>query len=117
MSLVFDLASGYNDINKFKRRMIMKQQLTSDECNLLIECVDAWKSSDVMAGLMTGMLMMGLSREDSEEKRHKQFDDATKKGQEESRSKEERAVLLKAKLIHLRDQLSIEEVSGELNRA
>ena len=84
--------------------------LTIDEIELLMEGIDEWiKKPDHDIFLQEVMAVsMGRSPEEGKERLDKIFADEDKR-KVDMKLREERAILLKAKLIMLRDKVMIEE--------
>lgn len=85
--------------------------LTSDEINLLIEALETWESEGgIEAALIATLMTRDKPEREAEafiEERHREF-----KGQQ--RLKKERSIMLKAKLLQLRDKAEVEELVEEL---
>lgn len=93
--------------------------LTLEECEILIDALDAWEQKegrDAMATSILSMTFAGMGCE-TKEQRQEALEKATKdakKEQEEiskrQRTKREKSILLKAKLLVLRDARGIDSI-------
>lgn len=94
--------------------------LTIQEINQLLEAIDAWEKEPMRNGFTDGMLgamLNGLGpKEGSQEERAEKFERETKQRIErstiEERVRKESAILLKAKLITMRNELTAEMSSA-----
>ena len=89
--------------------------LTEKDVDDLLEAVEAWKHKDA-AGDLVGMIMIGAlckSPEEGAEMKRKmdEKEDRTNK----QRRRNERAIMLMAKLIQLRDGIQAEEVASKIS--
>lgn len=85
--------------------------LTVTEIDTLMEALDAWESKDMGDTLMTGMLSMALlSKEDAKAEMEKEMAEA----REKTRRKKETSILLKAKLIGMKDGATVSEACNML---
>ena len=84
--------------------------LTLDEIELLMEGIDEWIKKPDNDILLKGVIAisMGRSEQEGKERLDKLFVEEDKK-KIETKLRQERAILLKAKLIMLRDKIIIEE--------
>ena len=95
----------------------MNDELTVAEINTLIEAVDAWTSSSKRDSLMAGLFMGALicngdpSRAEEGKAVAKKF---TEGEDEKQKSREDQAILLKAKLIAMRDKAEAREFAKSL---
>lgn len=95
--------------------------LTLEDCEILIEALSAWEtqeSRNAMLGNIMGMTFAGIGKETQEE-REKALADATTKAKQEQdniqlqeKSKREQSILLKAKLIHIRDIAGVDSLTN-----
>lgn len=86
--------------------------LTREDIEVLMEAVEAWEVKDA-AGEMMGDLMVGLlSRRNPDEKDAFEKDMLRQKTEraDKQRIRKERGVILRAKLIEIRDAMSIDKV-------
>ena len=86
----------------------MMSELTYDDYNFLLEALDAKQSSLMMSGVAMGLVgaMLSDDSDEAKERLHSSVDDA----EVESKAIEERVIMLKAKLITIRDQLMIKNL-------
>ena len=83
-------------------------ELDLNDIETLIDAVSAWQSKDSMTNMMTTMLTAAFVPEDKKAE-FKAKDDAEKEEREaKARVTGERAVLLKAKLIGMKDKIIAE---------
>ena len=83
--------------------------LNYDELNILVEAIDKWSKPDIASDLLYGML---ASNPENKEESAKKTADTMKKTIDAAKDNERQAVLIKAKLYQLIDQL--EDTKGEL---
>jgi len=84
--------------------------LQADEINILLEAMDSWSRQDVKDELLFSMITAGLSRTENEAKQGiEQAHLRIEQGKDARRLKEERATLIKAKLIKMRDLAEVQE--------
>jgi hypothetical protein len=96
----------------------MQTGFTSDEIDILMEAVTEWttasKTGSMLAGLFMGAMVCG-----GDKKRAGEGKDAVKRmmdGEDEKQKmREEQAILLKAKLIQMRDQVIVSEISKQIS--
>lgn len=86
-----------------------------DEINILLEALNDWVASVVrknaMGSLLTAMLIgVHMEGKDKENFKEQMLEDADK-AKQETESREERAILLKAKLIRMRQELMAKEAA------
>lgn len=87
-------------------------KLTREEIELMNQALESWVGQPAMSSLLAGMVCAGLrgpgfSKEDAEKAAKEAADEADAK----VRARRERAILLQAKLIQMRDSAEIEEVT------
>lgn len=87
-----------------------EKSLTADDLNVLIEAVEAWESKDFASEMMGDMVEAMLIGKDPEsraeyEAKSKQRKDDYKRNQ---RQRKDRSILLRAKLIQLRDAMDVD---------
>lgn len=83
-------------------------ELTIEDIDVLIEAVEKWETADASDDLMFGMMgiMLAGSKENADKiLKEQEVDRANSK--EKRQVKKERAVLLKAKLIQMKDAMII----------
>jgi hypothetical protein len=88
-------------------------ELTSDDINLLIEATEAWENKD-QAGEMLSDLFAGMLSERTPEARQKiEAETALRKGKNmaTTRTRKERSVVLRAKLISIRDSMIADKMT------
>lgn len=76
--------------------------LTYEDYNFLLEALEAKRKEAGQDGMMSGMLGMMFSK--GEEEAQSQFETKMDEAKEKGKLIEERVILLKAKLITMRDQ-------------
>lgn len=83
--------------------------LAGSEIELLMEALDAWEREPTGTRLMVGMLSMGLaSSEEQAEAAKQRCLEGMDEGATEVKGRKERVILLKAKLIGMRDAVEID---------
>lgn len=98
----------------------MENELTVAEINTLIEAVDAWTSASrhgsLLAGLFMGSLIAkaGGGSEESLGEAKSAVDKFTEGEKEKEQAREEQAIILKAKLIALRDKAEAREFASSV---
>lgn len=82
------------------------EDLNLEDVNLLIEAIGSWESSPTTTGMMGDLIGMSLapSKEKAEEFLEERKEREADKAEERQRRKE-RAILLQAKLIYLKDHI------------
>jgi transcriptional regulator of met regulon len=91
------------------------EDFTRDEIENLLEALDSWVQSLTSNSLLIAMLGMGLSKdEESAKKRMDDFANDTDKRQQEVKTRSEQAILLKAKLLKMRDAVEAQEFVGSI---
>lgn len=94
----------------------MDSELTAEDIDILIDSIDAWMHKENTSNLMVMMLDAAFippeKRNNPEymEKRNQEREQQMIKQSKDIKIKSERGVLLKAKLIQLRDKIQITEV-------
>jgi hypothetical protein len=88
------------------------EKLTNEEIYLLMESLDALQSKSVTDGLFGSMLSLAFIQDKDEAK--KEMDITMKKAQAEADAIKERLILMKAKLIGMRDRNIVNEASNFL---
>jgi hypothetical protein len=96
-------------------RRIEMENLTISEINTLIEALDAWttasKTSSMLAGIMFGAMVAGASGDTSDAK--KLMDKMNDGEDEKQKMREEIAIVLKSKLLRIRDRIEAGSVQVE----
>jgi hypothetical protein len=89
------------------------EKLTNNDIDVLLKSLDAYKSQASHNGLMSVMLMAALSKKDENDpdKFKREADQTMEEATSKSEQLEEVVILLKAKLILMRDRSIIEEAS------
>ena len=89
--------------------------LTTAEIDVLIEALDDWESRGLM-GVMMGSLLTGLVEKDkTKEDRARAVDEEMAQFQREKKGRKEQSILLKAKLISLKNKLDANSLTGNIN--
>jgi hypothetical protein len=84
--------------------------LTVDDINLLMEAVNAWEQKDTKDLMVTSVLSMMLCKNEQQAKSMLEEHKLEQKKLDESKQiRQERAILIKAKLIQLRDKLEVND--------
>lgn len=88
-------------------------ELTRQDVDILIEAVDAWISKDFGVTVVTDVMEMVLSGQATEEQKVVMKEQKAKRAAEvtaKRKQREERAIVLKAKLLKLRDSITVEHL-------
>lgn len=89
--------------------------LTREDIDVLIEATEAWESKDaageLMGDLLQGMLSRGDEKTLAEMKQRKM--EETRKREQEKKLRKERSIILRAKLISLRDSMDADSLLKE----
>ena len=88
-------------------------ELTKQDADVLIEAVDAWVSKDMGALLMTDMMDAMLSKEEDKAAMEARRENRNAESNKNRKRREERAIVLKAKLLKLRDSITAETTLAE----
>lgn len=90
----------------------MFEILTADDCSRLIEAVTEWESAIHRNAMLKSFFTIGTTKDEStlESRVNNIMGDAV----ERDKIRTEQAILLKAKLLQLRDKLLAEEAAREL---
>lgn len=89
---------------------------TTDDMNVLLEAMEAWESKDMAVEIMGEMLAGVMTdRRDPIAKAQLEAERAErqKKSSEARQHRKERSVLLRAKLIQMRDAMSVADMVAE----
>jgi hypothetical protein len=89
-------------------------KLSNDEIVLLMEALDALQGKAITDGLFSSLLVSAFT--DDKEKAKNEMDSMMSKAQAESEIVKEKVILLKAKLIGMKDRNTIDEASEFLKR-
>jgi len=97
----------------------MDIQFTKQDLDVLFDAVETWEKEDkgpgIMGHILTGML--GDKSPEAAAKMQAEMDIKQKKADDERRQRKERGVMLRAKLIALRDQVYasdfVDSIQGE----
>ena len=92
----------------------MSNKLNNDDIETLMEALDALESKHMRDGLMGSMFSMMLSKD--KEEAHREADKEMAKAKAMTDSIRDKVILLKAKLIGLKDQETVNEVSEFLRQ-
>lgn len=87
---------------------VLLDEITEQEVNVLIEAVDAWVDKDFGHSIMTDMITMMLSdgaSPEAKEKIKRTKEDERNKAKQEKTLRKEQAIMLKAKLLKIRDKI------------
>lgn len=88
-------------------------ELTRNELDILIESVDHWVEKDMVGGLLDGLLLSMIGKDAPEQSRRQMEMDRSAKEEErkaQKRLRKEQAIILKAKLLSIRDGIEAEEL-------
>ena len=86
-------------------------ELSRQDVSVLLEALDAWEVKDANGRMMGSLLGAMLSRNDEERAKMKEMEDRENKKMEESmRIRKERAIILKAKLLQMRDGIEVDSL-------
>lgn len=89
----------------------------SNEIDILMEALDAWESKDSMSDLLVTMLGAGMAKDEASRDSYlEERQIEMEKRKLEQRTRKEQAILIKAKLIQMRDRADIEELDMEVIR-
>jgi len=96
------------------------EQLTVSEINTIIEALDAWttssRTSSMLGGLIFGALLSRGEEGEGAEKGAEIVKKMTEGEEDKQKQREEIAILLKAKLIKLRDVVEAQEFASTLEK-
>ena len=89
----------------------MKTDFTRQDLDVLFEAVESWEKEDHGPGFMGHMLtgMLGDKSPEAAAKLEAEMDQRQKEADAKKRKRKERGVMLRAKLITLRDQVDASE--------
>ena len=88
-------------------------ELSRQDYDVLIEAVESWEQKDFGKALMGGILDSMMSKAmpaDIREKHKRDRDEERRKGELAAKVRKERSVMLRAKLIGLRDAIDAEKL-------
>lgn len=85
---------------------------TIEEIEIFMEALDAWENS-AAAGAFFGSMLASVAAPDKEFAQ-REIDRQLAEAKEDKKSKKEKAILLKAKLINLKDQIATSEAADFL---
>lgn len=88
------------------------KMFTEQEFELLMSALDALEKQPMGDALSLSMLTVGLSKD--KESAREDFERILKEGREKSRSQEESIILIKAKLIQMRDKSVVDAMKSHL---
>ena len=89
-------------------------KLTNDEINMLMDSLDALQSKSMMDGMFVGLIGSSFASDKDQAKR--EMEATMKEAQEKSDAIRDRVILLKAKLINMKDRNIVSEASDFLRR-
>ncbi len=89
--------------------------LTNKEVDVLIDALTAWESKDLAGDLMSSLFTSILTKDDPESKAKMEAKEEERrlKSERETRERKEQSMLLKAKLIQIK-QANLVEETGKL---
>lgn len=91
-------------------------QLTNQDVNTLIEALDAWEQSGFAGQLMGDMFAGMLCKDESAmEKMKAERERSNAEYERKVRAKKERSIILKAKLLQLRDSIEVDSLLEHSN--
>lgn len=94
-------------------------KITHEECDILLEALDVWELSESKDGLFGQTMKMmfaespGMSEEERKESIHEEAEVAMREQdeiKERTKIKKEKTIMIKAKLLSLRDSLGIDSL-------
>lgn len=89
-------------------------ELTRQDLDVLIEAVEAWESKDLAGDMMESMLTSMMCKSEQDVEKHKsEFEKRQEKRESARRVRKERSVVLRAKLIGLRDSMDADRVLSD----
>jgi hypothetical protein len=90
----------------------MEMQLTTQDINLMLEALEAWEKEAMSAGLLGGILgvIVAKDEEDATSRADARMAEASQEARRRSRS----AVLLKAKLITMQDEMAPDQLFSKV---
>lgn len=83
--------------------------LTEADYDVLIEAIDYWEQKNAMASSLMGALLIGFVPEDQRDKAKAEEDMHRRSAEAEIRLRKERGIVLKAKLLKMRDSAAAEK--------
>jgi len=88
--------------------------LTNEDIDVLMKALDAYKSKDANSGLMSVMLGAMLTKKEDKDSFMAEADEIMAKAKRTGEQLEETIILLKAKLIGMRDKAIVSEAADFL---
>lgn len=89
--------------------------LTKQDLEMLIEAVEAWESKDAAAQLMDSMLGSLVCKNDEDRKRFEEKQEQKAMARNEHKKmRKERSIILRAKLIAMRDSANADKLLAEV---
>lgn len=90
----------------------MTFELTESDYELLLEAVKCWESKDSNSAVMGEMLgvMFGRGKDKSDDEYKREMEQRMSKAEKAGQMKAERGVILRAKLIQLRNSLAADKI-------
>jgi hypothetical protein len=90
----------------------INMDLTMSDLDLLLEAVEIWEKESEQREFMGDMMAVALARDEAQwERLQAKRDEVALAREQENRRRKERGVLLRAKLITLRDRLGAAELT------
>lgn len=89
-------------------------ELTVQDIDVLIEAVEAWITAESRSKLLAGLIVGAMAGNGDSERSFDVFHKITEGREDGEASRKETAIMLKAKLLKLRDRLMIAEVATNL---
>lgn len=87
-------------------------ELTHDEIDILLEAMEKWETYDAMSDLTTTIFGAAFTRDAEQAKEFINKHEAERARKEgDKKAKRERSILIKAKLISMKDRALVDDVS------
>jgi hypothetical protein len=86
--------------------------LTSQDIEMLFEALDAWETEATSNSMLGSLFAMALSKDDGKV----MAEDILTEGRDKTRTRKEQSILLKAKLLQMRDEAVAQDVSDYLRK-
>ena len=92
-------------------------ELTIREIDILIEAMGAWESREAAGDLMRGLVIGMISKDDEDRKKlfHEQEEEKNQRELEKQKEREI-SILIKAKLIRLKDTITAKEAADFMTK-
>jgi hypothetical protein len=102
------------------RNAMTEQALTDDDLDTLVDALEAWESKDFggeMLGDLVGAMVFSKSGDPNEKARYEADMETERKKRERARAhRKERSVLLRAKLLTIRNERRVARVASAINK-